>query len=298
MNAWVGVAPVIGTGSLDGFAFGALMSGACVLAITAPGRARGRLVWLAPEGGGPADRLSGRLRARIKTADVTRNGTPAADPATFETEADPVRLTPGSDATTFAIEADAAMFGTEADAATFGTEVSAETPGTQAAEDAGNEAEDAGTETVAAGVAMAESAAAGPGNGAPGAGSERMARPDEIGGDLAGGRDRRPSPTGRHRVGDRIPRRAPRSSSSPDEPDNASPDRTSQHGASQHAGDRDLAFPDDMWADEALGNSRRSNVPRLPRHAAPPASFVRRIANLRRVPGLLVPSALVGGAHS
>jgi len=37
MSAWVSAAPVIGTGSLDGFAIGALMTGACALAITAPG---------------------------------------------------------------------------------------------------------------------------------------------------------------------------------------------------------------------------------------------------------------------
>src|SRR5260221_10127417 len=40
MSTWVSAAPVIGTGSLDGFAFGALMTGACALAITGPRRAR------------------------------------------------------------------------------------------------------------------------------------------------------------------------------------------------------------------------------------------------------------------
>jgi hypothetical protein len=42
MSAWVGVAPLIGAGSLDGFAIGALASGACFLAITASRRARKR----------------------------------------------------------------------------------------------------------------------------------------------------------------------------------------------------------------------------------------------------------------
>jgi len=41
MSTWVSAAPVIGTGSLDGFAFGALMTGACALAITGPRRAPG-----------------------------------------------------------------------------------------------------------------------------------------------------------------------------------------------------------------------------------------------------------------
>jgi hypothetical protein len=42
MSTWVSAAPVIGAGSLDGFAVGALMTGACALAITAPRRTRGR----------------------------------------------------------------------------------------------------------------------------------------------------------------------------------------------------------------------------------------------------------------
>jgi hypothetical protein len=42
MSTWVGVTPLIGAGSLDGFAVGALMSGACSLAIIAPRRARRR----------------------------------------------------------------------------------------------------------------------------------------------------------------------------------------------------------------------------------------------------------------
>jgi hypothetical protein len=42
MSAWLGVSPLIGAGSLDGFAIGALASGACFLAIAAPRRARKR----------------------------------------------------------------------------------------------------------------------------------------------------------------------------------------------------------------------------------------------------------------
>jgi hypothetical protein len=42
MSTWVGIAPLIGTGSLDGFAIGALASGACFMAVTAPRRARKR----------------------------------------------------------------------------------------------------------------------------------------------------------------------------------------------------------------------------------------------------------------
>jgi hypothetical protein len=42
MSTWVGIAPLIGSGSLDGFAIGALASGACFMAVTAPRRARKR----------------------------------------------------------------------------------------------------------------------------------------------------------------------------------------------------------------------------------------------------------------
>ena len=42
MSAWVSAVPAFGVDSLDGFAIGALMSGACALAITVPRHARAR----------------------------------------------------------------------------------------------------------------------------------------------------------------------------------------------------------------------------------------------------------------
>ncbi len=42
MSTWVGMGPMIGPGSLDGFAVGVMMSGAFFLALTAPRRARRR----------------------------------------------------------------------------------------------------------------------------------------------------------------------------------------------------------------------------------------------------------------
>ncbi len=56
MSTWVGMAPVIGNSSLDGFAIGALMSGACALAITAPRRTRARQA--VGTGGAGAERLA------------------------------------------------------------------------------------------------------------------------------------------------------------------------------------------------------------------------------------------------
>lgn len=70
MSTWVGAAPVFGTGSLDGFAIGALMSGACVLAITAPRRARARQASAAREGGTLAAKHNGWLREHVMAADA------------------------------------------------------------------------------------------------------------------------------------------------------------------------------------------------------------------------------------
>jgi hypothetical protein len=60
----------------------------------------------------------------------------------------------------------------------------------------------------------------------------------------------------------------------------------------------ELGFPDEA-PDRRYGSPRRPEVRRLPRHAAPPASFGRKVTGFRsRMTGLLVPRALVGGAHS
>src|SRR5260370_32940790 len=59
MSTWVGMAPVIGNSSLDGFAIGALMSGACALAITAPRRTQARQAPMARDGRGRAAERSG-----------------------------------------------------------------------------------------------------------------------------------------------------------------------------------------------------------------------------------------------
>src|SRR5258708_20518268 len=73
MSTWAGVAPAIGTGSLDGFAIGALMSGACVLGITAPRRAQARHVPRARAGAVVAER-SGWLCEHVMAAGVAGTG--------------------------------------------------------------------------------------------------------------------------------------------------------------------------------------------------------------------------------
>src|ERR1700730_5390032 len=69
MSTWVGMAPAIGTSSLDGFAIGALMSGACALAITAPRRAQARQAPTARGGSAGAAERSGWLCEHVLAAE-------------------------------------------------------------------------------------------------------------------------------------------------------------------------------------------------------------------------------------
>jgi hypothetical protein len=66
MSTWVGMGPVIGSGSLDGFAIGVMMSGVSFLAVMAPRRARRRQAVVAGTAGmltgGPREWLSRRPR--------------------------------------------------------------------------------------------------------------------------------------------------------------------------------------------------------------------------------------------
>src|SRR5258706_6317435 len=72
MSTWVSAAPVIGTGSLDGFAFGALMTGACALAITGPRRARRSLA--ARDGAARAAERSGWLCEHVMAVEAAGAG--------------------------------------------------------------------------------------------------------------------------------------------------------------------------------------------------------------------------------
>jgi hypothetical protein len=65
MSTWVGISPVIGAGSLDGFAIGAMMSGAFFLAFTAPRRAQRRQAAAASAGGAPSAGPRAWLRERV-----------------------------------------------------------------------------------------------------------------------------------------------------------------------------------------------------------------------------------------
>jgi hypothetical protein len=75
MITLVGAAPVIGFGSLDGFAIGALVSGACALAITSPRRSRRRRV---AASGLPVAAIRSNWLCERVMASETRNGKPRA----------------------------------------------------------------------------------------------------------------------------------------------------------------------------------------------------------------------------
>src|SRR5258708_11618659 len=76
MSTWAAVATGIGTGSLDGCAIGAVMSGACVLGITAARRAQARHVPRARAGAVVAER-SGWLCEHVMAAEVAGTGVSA-----------------------------------------------------------------------------------------------------------------------------------------------------------------------------------------------------------------------------
>jgi hypothetical protein len=74
MSTWAGVTPLIGVGSLDGFAVGALMSGACSLAIVVPRRGRRRQVAAACHGLALAVGRPEKLGQHVKLADLPGAG--------------------------------------------------------------------------------------------------------------------------------------------------------------------------------------------------------------------------------
>jgi hypothetical protein len=81
MSTWVGVTPLIGAGSLDGFAVGALMSGACSLAIVAPRRGRRRQIAAACHGLALAVGRPEQEGQHVRPADVFGVGSePVAQP--------------------------------------------------------------------------------------------------------------------------------------------------------------------------------------------------------------------------
>jgi len=84
MSVWVGISPVIGAGSLEGFAVGAAVSGASFLAITAPRRLRRRRAAAADACGVPVSASSaeaGTLDAELCRVEAFGAGAETEPPA-------------------------------------------------------------------------------------------------------------------------------------------------------------------------------------------------------------------------
>ena len=258
MSAWVGAAPLIGAGSLDGFAIGALASGACFLAITASRRGRKRRVIALSDGAsiGRGAR-EGWLCEHVMAAE--------AFPAYAERLAQ--RDVPGGQ-----------PWDQEDELGSAGHEGGVGSAGQDGGADAGqglSRTLRAGRDGRAAGSHRSRRRRLGdpvPGSASPGRGafggagaSREAALPDHL---FSAG-------TSRHA---------------------AFPDIALHGGASRDSAQRlpVLAFPDDT-----IGTSRRPEVRRLPRHAAPGTSLSRRLsARMGSVMASLNANrALTGGAH-
>jgi hypothetical protein len=87
MSAWVSAAPVIGTGSLDGFATGALMSVTCAMAIAAPRRARRPS---AARGGAKAAERGGWLCEHVRAAEPAGFGLATEAAVAIEAQRGPI----------------------------------------------------------------------------------------------------------------------------------------------------------------------------------------------------------------
>jgi hypothetical protein len=290
MSAWVGVAPLIGAGSLDWFAIGALASGACFLAITASRRARKRHALALSDGPalGPRPHQAWLcehvLAAEAFPADAER----LAQPDMLDLQHPDQEGGPG---------------------------------------ETGHAGQDLGR-MLRAGRVFGAGRIFRAGRGGRAGRMFRAGRDGRAGlmfragrGGRAGlmfraGRDGRTAGTyrSRHRrLGDPIPGRASpgrefagRADAEREvaRPGDLLPPGTSRHaafpdsalhgGASQDGAHRlpELAFPDDTCRD-----SRRSDARRLPRHAAPGASLNRRLRMSTLTTSLTATRALIGGAH-
>jgi len=287
MNAWVGVAPLIGAGSLDGFAIGALATGACFLAITAPRRARKRHALALSDGHVLGSRPHDGLRAEWLCEHVMAA---EAFPVNGERLAQPDIP-------------DLQHLGQAGTAGTAGQ--AGQGPGQaftagQAGQGPG-EAFTAGQAGQGPGEAFtAGQAGQGPGQTFPAAGNGRAAgshrsRHRRLGDSLPGSASPRRRFSGRASAprraawaDDLLPAATSRHAAFPD---SALPGGESRGGAHRLP---ELAFPDDTF-----GDSKRPEVRRLPRHAAPGISLSGRLSTRMSslMTSLTATRALIGGVH-
>jgi hypothetical protein len=262
MSTWVGVAPLIGAGSLDGFAIGALASGAFFLAITASRRGRKRRAFALSGRSGPHEEW---LCEHVMAAE--------AFPACAE------RLVPGD---------------------TPDLQHQGQGSGTGVADQDGRVGPAAQAGESPARRFLAGTAGHGRGWTFPAGRGGRAARSyhsrhRRLGDPIPGS-----ASPGRWSVGGGgVPREA---AASPDDLLPAGTSRhaafpdSALHGASRGGVHRppELAFPDDTF-----GTSGRPEVRRLPRHAAPGTGLSRKLGT--RMSSLMASRtatrALIGGAH-
>jgi hypothetical protein len=258
MSTWVGMAPVIGTSSLDGFAIGALMSGACALAITAPRRAQARRAQAPTARGGSARAAerSGWLCEHVLAAEAVW---PVVAAEAFEAG--------------MAARADGAVVAARADGAVVAAEAG---------------------ETEGAGAAGAERLARPDELGALGPGRSAVVREGRSGGYRSRHRIGDPLP-GSAPWDDVPPDSGSRGGTFPGD---AFPRGAFAGAGSWRDAHPELTFPDEEFSDYAFGSAKRPSVRRLPRHAAPSAGFGRRITSFGgRMSSLVATRALASGAR-
>jgi hypothetical protein len=278
MSIWVGISPLIGAGSLEGFAVGATVSGALFLAITAPRRARRRLAAAAGIRGLPASASS----AATSSAETRSAQTSSAETKSTQTRVFDTGL---CDIAALAAEAERVaqqqprvaqpqnrvaqpqppVAHPQPPMAQPQRRVAQPQPGAQ---DDANWTSPAGRDAVPAVPADRDGGAAGYRS------RHRLGDPSPGGGGALVGRSRRSRGF------------PPRALSHWAPWDGAQPDTPLP----------DVAFPDAAFADGTFRSSRRPQVRRLPRHAAPTVSFGTKVSG--RVTGLFAARPLAGGAPS
>jgi len=270
MSVWVGISPLIGAGSLEGFAVGATVSGVFFLAITAPRRLR-------------------RRRAAAAGARAVAVSASSAEAGTLDAEF-------------YRVESSGAGAGAGAER----TGAGAERTGAEVQPQPSAEVEQLAQPQLGADaerLAQPQLGADAERKAEQLAQSEPGAQDDATWTSPAGHDSRSPAYRSRHRLGDPIPGRAagggapagrarrsgallPHVFPSWASPDDSEPDTPFPDLASS-----DVAFPDGTFR-----SSRRRDARRLPRHAAPAVSFATKVSG--RVTGLFAARPLAGGAPS
>jgi hypothetical protein len=310
MSAWVGVAPLIGAGSLDGFAIGALASGAFFLAVTASRRGRKRHTAALSGRPGPHGEW---LCEHVMAAEAF----PAYAERLWQRDIPDLQQPGQGNVTDVADVTDqdgwVAAASQVARLSGAGHEDGVDSAGQEGLPSPAGQDERAGA-AGRAGASLDQTLAAG-------ASLDRMSSVRQSGrgrGWTFPARRRGRAASSYHsrhrRLSDQIPgsaspgrwsfggRGAPREAASRDD---LLPAGTSRHAAfpdsALHGASRDdvhrlpeLAFPDDTF-----GTSGRPEVRRLPRHAAPGTSLRRKLGTRMssRMASLTATRALIGGAH-